>query len=160
MNNMNKNKARKAVKIARNLDTSTLQKSVFGYPIRKPNKNEEAYFRQNPNVAGMAADDMHIILNPYSPNTLDQQQRVTINEAVRLSMREHGDIFTFDVPQINSAPFAGSIYADPSNKHHLQSTIIARIISGDTSAGEVTPEQRVAADMILFKIEGRTLSKN
>ena len=58
---MNKNKARKAVKIARNLDTSTLQKSVFGYPIRKPNKNEEAYFRQNPNVAGMAADDMHII---------------------------------------------------------------------------------------------------
>jgi hypothetical protein len=121
---------------------------IFGYEIRDPYDSENSYFKENQHVTGMAADDGRIILNPFSGLSPESQRRVAGNEATRLHMREKGYEFDFPVPQADQAPFKGTVYADPENLHHLQSTIIARGVVGDSSAGEITPEQQVWVDRI------------
>jgi len=47
-------------------------------PIRKPTSSESDFFKKNPHVAGMAAKDHAVILNPFTKlNT--QQQRLVEN---------------------------------------------------------------------------------
>ncbi len=130
---------------------------VYGYEIRKPLSDEDRYFKENPNVSGMAADDGKIILNAYSKLTPEERNSVARNEAARLYMRETGMKFNFPVPQIDQAPFKGSVYADPKNLHHLQSTVVARIIAGDPSVGTATTEQITAADKIRSALSEREM---
>ena len=115
---------------------------VYGYEIREPYESENTYFKQNPNVTGMAADDNKIILNSFSGMNPKNQRSVAENEATRLYIRDKGYKFDFPVPQVTQSPFKGSVYADPDNLHHLQSTIISRGVVGDKSAGEITPAQQ------------------
>ena len=128
---------------------------VYGYEIRDPSESENSYFKQNPNVTGMAADDGRIILNSFSGMSPESQRSVAGNEATRLYMRDKGYKFDFPVPQASQAPFKGTVYADPENLHHLQSTIIARGVVGDKSAGEITPAQQVWVNRIKSEMSGR-----
>jgi hypothetical protein len=132
-------------------------KRVYGYEIRSPYQGEDDYFKSNTHVTGMAAEDGKITMNPYSNLTPERQNAVAMNEAARLFMREKGHKFDFNATpqQIDFFKKMGADYAKPENLHHLQSTIIGRIISGDDSAGEYTKEQKDAASRVKRELEMR-----
>jgi hypothetical protein len=97
---------------------------------------EMEYFRSNPNVSGMAAEDDMVILNPFSPLDEDSQSAVILNERARILMRRgKRPIFALTPEQRRS--FEG--YSD--DEQDVRETIAARLLSGDPSAGKPTPEQ-------------------
>ena len=129
---------------------------VWGYEIRDSLfPGEDRYFRQNPKVTGMAADDGRIIINPYSGLSNMQRQSVVKNEAARLYFRENQNRFKFDfdpTPEQQQS-FRGSPYEnDPYN---LRATIVARILSGDPSAGNYTPRQEQWSNWIVEQLNKR-----
>ena len=112
----------------------------FGHRVRPTLfAGEDQYFRANPNVAGMAAEDGQIILNPYSPDGVNKDA-VVKNEAFRLELRKRGISPNFEVTPEQAQAFAGTEYAN--DPQALKETIAARIYSGDQSAGATTPEQQ------------------
>lgn len=111
---------------------------VMGYEVRKPFNSEDAYFRKNPHVAGMAAEDGRIVLNPYSKLSAAELSAVAQNEAYRLFMRESGVKPAFKVTDEQRRAFAGTPYANDDDA--LRQTIVARVLSGDASA-RATPDQ-------------------
>lgn len=112
---------------------------MLGYGIRKDlYPGESTYFQQNPNVAGMASDSGHVILNPYSPPGVNHDA-VARNEALRLYMKDRGVVPSFDVTPEQQRAFQGTAYG--SNPDALKQTIAARIYSGDPSA-RATEHQR------------------
>ena len=98
---------------------------------------EDDYFRKNPNVTGMAAEDDKIIMNPYSKLSDVQKQAVMVNEAARVHMRRN-----FDAPTFTLTPEQEQMFRSYStNPVDIRSTVAARILTGDPSAGKATPEQ-------------------
>jgi len=114
---------------------------MFG--TRDPEQGELDFFKKKPNVAGMATDDNKIILNPYSKNTPAEQQAVAQNEALRLFMNKTNFTSDFDLTDEQKEFFKGSAYA--KNPDAARQTILARILTGDPSAKNATPEQIKAA---------------
>ena len=100
---------------------------------------EDSYFKQNPHVAGMAAEDGKVILNPYSKNSPREQSAVYKNELARLFMRERGLVPDFTVTDQQRQTFDGTPYEGKDAE--MRQTLAARILSGDPSAGETTPDQ-------------------
>lgn len=111
---------------------------TLGYEIRKPYQSEDDYFRKNPTVAGMAAEDGKIILNPYSNLSEDELGSVATNEAYRLFMRENEIVPNIKLSEEQLKQFANTPYKNMERE--TKQTIIARILSGDPSA-LATPEQ-------------------
>lgn len=126
--------------------------NYYGYKVRdKLFDSEHNYFWQNPNVAGMAAEDGNIIFNPYSTGV--DFDAVGKNEAVRLWLKENNINPTFDVTPEQQKRFVGTPYEnDPLALKH---TILGRIISGDPSAGQVTQQQEEWAKAILRQLQNR-----
>ena len=115
-------------------------KGVYGVGTRPDLfPGEDDYFRQNPNVAGMAAEDNRIIMNPYSKLNDTEKQAVMLNEAARVHMRTG----LMPPPRFTLTPEQESAFAkysqDPVDR---ASTIAARLLSGDPSALKPTPEQQ------------------
>lgn len=133
----------------------SIQQKIYGYPIRKPYQSELDYFKGNTHVGGMAAQDNNIILNPYSPLTDQQKNAVAQNEAARLFMRQQKYNFDFEATPQQLAAFKGTSYGDPANSNDLKSTILGRAISGDPSAGQLTPRQQQWANFIKQQLAGR-----
>lgn len=107
---------------------------------------EDSYFKGRPDVAGMAAEDGSVVLNPYSPLNADQKYAVYMNEAARLYMRKNGTP-TFDLTESQSNYLNGNDYKSASDDDR-RATVIARILSGDSSISDPTDEQRfIAADI-------------
>lgn len=98
---------------------------------------EDVYFKENPHVAGMAAEDDRIIMNPYSKLTEAEKQAVMLNEAARVHMRRNYDAPNFDLTPSQMETLGG--YSKDMND--IRQTIAARILSGDPSAGQATPQQ-------------------
>ena len=119
-------------------------KPVLGYDLRRPYASEMEYFQQNPKVAGMAAEDRRITLNPFSGLGRPQQSAVALNEAYRLKMRDLNYQPPFSLSDQQAAAFQGTPYAN--NPSALKQSILARILSGDASA-QATPEQMTIADL-------------
>ena len=118
---------------------SGFPKGVYGIGLRQDLfPGEEDYFRKNPTVAGMAAEDDRIIMNPYSKLTDKEKQAVMLNEAARVHMRTG----TMEPPRFDLTPDPEKAFAkyssDPIDR---ASTVAARILSGDPSALQPTPEQ-------------------
>jgi hypothetical protein len=131
------------------------QRRVYGYPVRPPYQSENEYFSKNRNVGGMAADDGAITLNPYSPLSAAELESVARNEAARLYMREQGSNFDFELTPQQKQMFAGTPYGAPGNESHAKASIIARALSGDPSAGELTPEQQAWVSRIAPQLRAR-----
>ena len=115
-------------------------KGVYGIGVREQlYPGEEEYFKANPHVTGMAADDDKIIMNPFSTLKDNEKQAVMLNEAARVHMRKK----LIDAPNFELTPTQkekfGSYSKDPND---IRQTIAARILSGDPSAGDATPEQQ------------------
>lgn len=114
-------------------------KGVYGIAIRPDLfPTEDEYFRKNPKVGGMAAEDNRIIINPYSALSEAEKRAVMLNEAARVHIRQG----LMPPPRFALTPeqeksFA-SYSADPADR---AATVAARILSGDPSALQPTPEQ-------------------
>lgn len=101
---------------------------------------EKSFFRANPHIAGMAADDNRVVLNPWSKNSASEQEAVALNEAARVFMRQQRLEPGFALTPQQEQFFAGTAYEGaPVEKRQ---TLAARLLSGDPSAGEPTAEQR------------------
>jgi hypothetical protein len=116
-----------------------LGNGMLGYSVR-PNlyPGEEAYFRANPHVGGMAAETNDVILNPYSPPDVNRNA-VARNEAFRLLLRDRGMTPAFPTTTMQRAQFQGTPYE--GNEGAIRETLAARLYSGDPSA-RATPEQQ------------------
>jgi hypothetical protein len=119
---------------------SGFPKTVYGIGVRQNLfSGENEYFRKNPHVTGMAAEDNRIIMNPYSTLKNAEKQAVMMNEAARVHMRA-GNI---EPPQFELTPEQEKAFAGYSaNPVDRLSTIAARILSNDPSALTPTAEQK------------------
>jgi uncharacterized protein YwbE len=117
--------------------------TTYSYPLRKKlYPGEDKFFKENPNVGGMAAEDQSVILNPYSSLNDKEKQSIIINETARLAMRGGYERPTFELTPEQKQSFKN--YS--SNIQDQRETIVGRILSGDPSAGNVTPEQKKYAE--------------
>ena len=122
---------------------------MFG--MRDPYESELKFFKSRPEVAGMATEDNKIILNPYSKISKEEQQAVANNEAMRLFMKVAKIAPEFELTSEQAKFFKGTEYEkDPVA---ARQTILARILSGDPSAKNVTEEQQKAAQDFLKYLE-------
>jgi hypothetical protein len=120
------------------LDRNKKPAGLLGFGVRDSlYPGEEKYFRDNPTVGGMAAETDDIILNPYSPATVNRES-VAKNEAFRLHLRKNGIVPTFQLTDEQREFFKGTPYE--GNDNLIRETIAARMYSGDPSAN-ATPEQ-------------------
>jgi hypothetical protein len=126
---------------------------AYGYQTRAPYQSEDDFFAGRREVTGMAAEDGKIVMNPYSGLSVDQANAVSQNEAIRLWMRENGYAPSSALTQEQLDAFSGTEYA--GNNQALAQSILARIVSGDPSAGKVTDAQNAEAAMIRKKLESR-----
>jgi hypothetical protein len=110
---------------------------MFG--TRDPEEGELEFFKKRPEVAGMATEDNKIILNPYSKNTAEEQQAVAKNEAFRLFMKMQELVPSFELTKEQQEFFKDTEYEKDTAA--AKQTILARILSGDPSAKNATPEQ-------------------
>ena len=116
------------------------------YLREKLYQGEDDYFKDNPNVAGMAAEDNKVILNPYSKNSKEEQGAVYSNELSRIAMRVSKDKPTFALTPEQVEQFRGTAYE--GNDDAMRQTIASRIYSNDPSAGRPTDEQMQYADKL------------
>lgn len=123
-------------------------KMPFGIQQRdKLFDGEDKFFKANPHVAGMAAEDGKVILNPYSLLADNEKKAVVLNESARQYMKANKFVPDFQVTPEQAAQFKGTAYeTDPKA---MAETIAARILSGDPSAGAATPEQNQWVDKYL-----------
>lgn len=127
--------------------------SAYGYPVRRPQVSELSYFHKNPHVAGMAAADSAITLNPFSNLTDEQRAAVAKNEAARLFMQNGGMGAPPTVTEAQRAQFAGTPYE--GNEDAMRQTIVARLLSQDASGGAATPEQAAYVAALAKALEAR-----
>ena len=134
---------------------------TYSYPVRKKlYSGEDEFFKANPNVRGMAAEDNQVIINPYSGLSDEEKQGIIINETARLAMRNGYKRPTFELTPEQKEFFNtindGKPYS--TDEQDQRETIIGRILSGDPSAGNVTPEQKKYAEelqrVLKFQVGG------
>jgi hypothetical protein len=109
--------------------------------MRKPEDSELEYFKNNPNVTGMATEDNRVILNPYSKLTDKEKEAVALNEAARIKMRTDKSLAPNFELTPSQAEFLNSNTYKQASDADRKATIAARILSGDPSAGTPTEEQ-------------------
>lgn len=112
---------------------------------------EQDFFQTNKHVAGMAAEDGNVILNPFSGNSAAEQDAVYTNELSRLLMREQDVRPAFDLTPEQRSQFEGTPYA--TNEPAMKETIAARIVSGDPSAKQPTGDQAAFAKALAKMLE-------
>ncbi len=101
--------------------------------------SEHAYFKENPHVGGMATEDNKVVINPYSKLTDKEKDAVRLNEASRIFLRTAG-VPKFKLGEDQEKFLNSNEYAKASDDDR-RATILARHLSGDPSAGAMTPEQ-------------------
>jgi len=126
---------------------SNKRPSVYGVEQRDPYESELEFFRKNPSVAGMASEDNRIVINPFSKLSEKELDAVRMNEAARVYMRSMS-LPRFSLTKEQSETLSGTEYGNAKSSDR-KATVIARIISGDPSAGKATDEQRSVAAMVM-----------
>jgi hypothetical protein len=109
--------------------------------IRNPYESELEYFKSNPTVSGMAADDDKIILNPYSNLSKQEQDAVALNEYGRIVMRTNPQFAPNFLLTDEQNKFLGSNSYKDAPEQDKMATIAARLLSNDPSAGTPTIDQ-------------------
>ena len=116
-----------------------------GIEMREPYESELQYFKKNPNVAGMAAEDNKVILNPFSNRKPEEFQSVAINESSRILMRKNPKYAPrFELTDQQKSFLDSTSYRNASDEDR-KATIAARILSKDPSAGIPSSEQTLFA---------------
>lgn len=114
--------------------------------LREPSVSEHDFYKANPHVAGMADfEGNSITVNPYSNLSDVEKHGVIRNEHARLIMRNNNLIPDFDVTPEQQQAFKNYGGGDPLA---MRETIVGRILSGDKSALNYTPQQKEFADKV------------
>jgi len=114
------------------------------YPLlREPYDSENKYFKDNPDVAGMATEDDRVIFNPYSKVHPKNSDSIYQNEAARVFIKKSKNKPNFKLTKEQKESFK-----DYGELADIRSTIAARILSGDSSSGEPTSEQLEYVDWL------------
>ena len=93
----------------------------------------------------MATEDNKIILNPYSSLNDIEKHQVGLNEGVRLFLRENPNyIGNFGLTKQQKQ----SLGNYSNNIDDIRSTILARILTNDPSAGNATIRQKFNANRV------------
>jgi hypothetical protein len=109
--------------------------------FRNPEEGELEYFKSNPTVTGMAAEDNKVILNPYSKLSKAEKDAVALNEYGRIIMRTNPDFApNFKLTDEQTKFLGSNTYKDAPEQDRL-ATIAARLLSNDPSAGTPTIDQ-------------------
>jgi hypothetical protein len=114
---------------------------------RMPYPGEMSFFKKRPDVGGMATEDNHVIINPFSSLSEDEKDSIRQNETARVFMRNNPDFRpNFEITPQQNAFFStvqnGQPYGTPQD---IRETITARTITGDPSAGQPTASQKFFA---------------
>jgi len=121
-------------------EPAIVKRNRYGMPERTLYDSEFQYFKANPGVAGMAAEDNAVILNPFSRLSEKEQDAVRMNESARLLMRGDFEKPNFALTPEQQSFLSNTEYAN-ADEANRQQTVAARLLSGDPSAGRGTPEQ-------------------
>ncbi len=97
-----------------------------GVPLRETRPSEEDFFRNRPDIAGMATDDGAVVLNPYSPLSEKEMDAVALNEAARVIMSTHVNLR----PSFALTPEHEAAFANYGPPEFIKATVAARILSG------------------------------
>jgi hypothetical protein len=120
------------------------------YGMREPYEGELKFFRERPEVAGMATEDNKIILNPFSTLSPRELSAVAQNEAIRLYLKQQDAAPNFDLTPEQLKMFKGTEYEKDSAA--AKQSILARILTNDPSAKNATLDQIMQAQMIRDQI--------
>ena len=117
--------------------------------VREPSESELEYLKHRPNVGGMATEDHMVILNPYSQLTKEQEGVVVKNERARVFMKKHNIRPSFTLtPQQKQYFFSISNGIPYGTEQDIRETIVGRMIAGDLSSGQTTPEQEIFKSLL------------
>lgn len=105
---------------------------------RAPWPSEASWFRANPYVAGYAADDDRVVLNPCSQLKPRQFASVLINEAVRVYLRRRPR----RCPLHTLTAWQRTLYASYGRPIDQVHTVVARLAARDRSAGRPNGAQK------------------
>jgi hypothetical protein len=119
------------------------------YKERKPTTSELDFFRRS-SIPGYAAEDGSVVINPV-PSAGINYDAVRLNEYVR-QLIKHNRIKKPNFQITNKQRLAFKEYGDEED---ILSTIAARIVSNDPSAGDVTEDQKKYAYEIWDFINAR-----
>jgi len=109
--------------------------------FRSPEDSELDYFKSNPTVSGMAAEDNRVILNPYSKLSKKEKDAVALNEYGRIIMRTNPEFAPkFKLTDEQTKFLSSNTYKNAPEQDRM-ATIAARLLSGDPSAGTPTIDQ-------------------
>jgi len=129
------------------------------FPQREPFPAERDFFL-NQEVSGLppdkiaqgiAAEDNKVTLNPFSLQGNKDKEGVKQNEQIRLYLRNNHPDITFHLSPEQREAFKTYGYQAKTPRERDQAvrdTIMARILTGDPSAGTATPEQQAIAQQI------------
>lgn len=109
------------------------------FRLRPPFPGELEWFKSVPGIPGYAAEDDAIVLNPFTKLSEREKACIIRNEGIRLLLRKLNLKPSFRITSDQLRFFAGTAYE--SNESAICETLVARIASGDPSAGESTGEQ-------------------
>ena len=127
-------------------DEVNYRPGLYGAQERNPYPMERGYFYANPHVAGMAAEDNAVVMNPYTQLTEPEQNAVRMNESARINMRQQG-YPDFELTPEQSAYLDTTEYRNaPYNER--SATIAARELSGDPTAGITTEQQKTFVKLL------------
>jgi hypothetical protein len=116
----------------------------------------DRWFRANPNVAGLAAapwsvpgwqEDEKVFVNPYSGRSPEELKLVAENEYARLLMRKLNMQPKFSLTPSQQSSFSG--YGDETAQRE---TLAGRLLTGDPSALDATPEQQTYVNALSRKM--------
>lgn len=115
----------------------------YGRYGRQPHGSELEFFKANRHVAGMAADDNRVVLNPFSDIKEDEMKQVYLNELARILMRTGAiERPQYGLTDEQNSFFSGINGGEPyGSGQDIRETLAARLLSGDPSAGRATMDQ-------------------
>ena len=132
-------------------------------PTRDPYPSELEFFRKNPNVAGYAAPDNKVVVNPFNRLTPEENMALIENESARIFMRQDHSARPTEqsfplTPQQQKMPYPKS--PPPQDPQHaLRSTVAARMVAGDPSAGRTTEAQEKFFEELRARMLGNAVDK-
>ena len=123
---------------------------TYSYPEREPYSSELEFLKTRPDVGGMATEDNHVIINPYSPLPEKNKNYVRELEQARLAMRNGYERPTFKLTPKQEEYFSTMNNGKPYSEdlQDIRETIASRILVGDETAQDITKEQQEYADKL------------
>jgi len=129
--------------------STPLYEALQDIQVRLPHPSELKFFKQNKQIPAMMTEDGTVAENPYAekPNgkkfSPKELAAVQMNEKIRVWLKRNNVELDFKLTPGQQKQF--KTYGEPLDMRH---TIIARILTGDPSAGTATPEQQAIAQQI------------